>query len=99
MKKAAAYAVLLVTAYFFFFGGDYSFLDLWRLKRQHQQELVELEAVRAQVAELEQKADSLAHDSATLERLAREQYGLIKEGERLYRFAAPEDSTEAAQAP
>ncbi len=92
MKKAAAYAVLLVTAYFFFFGGDYSFLDLWRLKKQHEQELVQLQAVRARVAELEQKADSLTHDSATLERLAREQYGLIKEGERLYRFAEPDSA-------
>ncbi len=98
MKKAAAYAVLLVTAYFFFFGGDYSFLDLWRLRKQHQQELVELQAVRSQAAELEQKADSLAHDSATLERLAREQYGLIKEGERLYKFAEP-DSAKADTAP
>ena len=39
-----------------------------------------------QVAALRARADSIQNDSATLERIAREKYGLIKEGERLYRF-------------
>jgi cell division protein FtsB len=76
--------------YFLLFGGEYTFLDLWRLDRQHQRAVAELEAVRVHVAELEEKADSLSTDSAALERLAREQYGLIKDGERLYRFAEPD---------
>jgi cell division protein FtsB len=37
-------------------------------------------------------ADSLQNDSATIERLAREQYGMIREGEILYRFSEPPDS-------
>ncbi|NIP83187.1 MAG: septum formation initiator family protein, partial [Actinobacteria bacterium] len=71
-------------------GGEYTFLDLWRLDREHEQEVVELEAIRVEVQELKQVADSLATDSAALERLAREQYGLIREGERLYRFVEPD---------
>jgi cell division protein FtsB len=93
IRKAAAGAVILGALYFLLFGGEYTFLDLWRLDREHEHEVAELEAIRVEVTELEEKADSLATDSAALERLAREQYGLIREGERLYRFVEP-DTTE-----
>ena len=86
MRKAAAIAALMAAAYFLLFGGEYTFLDLWRIDREYDREVAELEAIKVDVAELEATADSLASDSAALERLAREQYGLIREGERLYRF-------------
>ena len=41
---------------------------------------------------LRARADSLENDPAAVERLAREQYGMIREGEVLYRFVE-EDST------
>ena len=94
IRKTFAGALILAALYFLFFGGDYSFLDLWRLGREYDREVAELQAVRAHVAELRQRADSLATDSATLERLAREQYGLIKEGERLYRFVEPDTTSD-----
>ena len=94
IRKALAGAVIAAALYFLIWGGEYSFLDLWRLERQYEREVAELEAVRAEVAELRERADSLATDSAALERLARERYGLIREGERLYRFVEP-DSGEA----
>ena len=97
MKKLFVGGVLLAAGYFLVLGGEYTFLDLWRLDRAREREEVELEAVRAEVAELEERADSLATDSAALERLAREQYGLIREGERLYRFVEP-DTGEAREA-
>jgi cell division protein FtsB len=46
--------------------------------------------VSGEVDRLQARRDSLLTDSATIERVAREQYGLIRDGERLYRFA---DST------
>lgn len=90
-RKVAVIAAVVGAIYFLAFGGDYTFLDLWRIDREYEKEVAELEAVRVEVAELEATADSLANDSAALERLARERYGLIKEGERLYRFV-PDDS-------
>ncbi len=86
IRKIGAGIIILAAVYFFFLGGEYTFLDLWRIDRAQKQEAVQLEAVRADVTTLQQRADSLATDSATLERIARENYGLIKDGERLYRF-------------
>jgi cell division protein FtsB len=97
IRKLLAGAIVLAALYFLVLGGEYSFLDIWRLDRALETETTELETVRDEVTRLEARVDSLASDSATLERLAREQYGLIKEGERLYRFAEPDtaDTTRA----
>ncbi len=65
-------------------------LDLWRLQRQHEREQAELVRLRDSLAVLRARVDSLESDPAVLERLARERYGLIRDGERLYLFA--EDS-------
>ena len=92
IRKLGAGAVVVGALYFLIFGGEYTFLDIWRLERDHNAEVAALEALRVEVEAMEEKADSLATDSTTLERLAREQYGLIREGERLYRFVEP-DST------
>jgi cell division protein FtsB len=86
IRKLAAAVVAVVALYFLAFGGEYTFVDLWRLDREYATEVAELEAVRVEVRHLEATADSLATDSAALERLARERFGLIREGERLYRF-------------
>ena len=80
--------------YFAVFGGEYSAFEVWRLGREQARETARLEALRDTVAALRAHADSLESDLATLERLARERYGLIRDGERLYRFAP--DSRAAA---
>ena len=92
IRKLGGWALVLAAMYFLFIGGQYTFLDLWRLDRELESEQAALESIREEVADLEQKADSLATDSVTLERLAREQYGLIREGERLYRFVEPDSA-------
>ena len=92
IRKAAAGAVILAALYFLVLGGEYTFLDLWRLQQERERERVELQALRSDVTDLAERADSLATDSAALERLAREHYGLIRDGERLYRFVEPDSS-------
>jgi len=72
--------------YFALFGGDYSYFELQRVRREQAAEQLRLEQSRAEVEALRAREDSLLHDSATIERIARERYGLIREGERLYRF-------------
>lgn len=79
--------VLGVAGYFAVFGGEYSWLDLRRLEKERRAQETAVKATRKDVAALRAHADSLERDSLALERLAREKYGLIREGERLYRFA------------
>ena len=73
-------------AYYALFGGEYSLFEARKLEKERAREQQRLAETRQEVSVLRARADSLEHDSATLERIAREKYGLIKEGERLYRF-------------
>jgi cell division protein FtsB len=73
-------------AYYAVFGGEYSLMEARKLERERKLEQQRLAETRREVNTLRARADSLERDSATLERIAREKYGLIKEGERLYRF-------------
>jgi cell division protein FtsB len=73
-------------AYYALFGGEYSLMEARKLERERAREAELLTQTRQEVSVLRARADSIQRDSATLERIAREKYGLIKEGERLYRF-------------
>ena len=73
-------------AYYALFGGDYGYFEVKGLEKQRAEEEARVQALHVEVAQLRSRADSLAKDSGTLERVAREKYGLIKNGEKLYRF-------------
>ncbi|HUF12275.1 MAG TPA: septum formation initiator family protein [Longimicrobiales bacterium] len=90
-----ALALLLAAAlYYALFGGEYSVFEVRRLGQRVAEEQARLDSLRAEVDSLEARAALLADDSATIERIARERYGMIRPGERLYRFVE-EDSAEA----
>jgi cell division protein FtsB len=82
---------LLLAGYYAVFGGEYSIMDVRRARAARVAEEAEVERLRAENDSLRALVDSLANDPATLERLARERFGLIRDGEVLYRFA-PADS-------
>ena len=99
MKRLILPALIGLSLYFALFGGEYSFFEVRRVRSER----VELES---RLAELERANDSLRTwaealeaDSATIERLARERYGMIRPGEVLYRFAEPADSVRDAERP
>jgi len=92
--RIALAAVLGVALYYALFGGEYSVFELRRLSRRVIEEQARLDSLRAEVDSLEARVDSLENDSATIERIARERYGMIRPGERLYRFV--EEDTAAA---
>jgi cell division protein FtsB len=79
--------LLIGAGYFAVFGGDYDVFDLRRVRRERALEEQRAREVSIEVEALRARRDSLANDSATIEHIAREQYGLIRDGERLYRFA------------
>ncbi len=99
LRRILPAAVAAAGIYFALFGGEYGFFALRRLERQKVREEAEVEALRAEVDSLRARQDSLENDPATLERIARERYGMIRKGERLYRFtdcAPAADSTGTA---
>jgi len=67
-------------------AGEYSTVDWLQVRSQLAQERDSVESMRAQVDSLARVARALENDPATQERAAREQFGLIRNGEILYRI-------------
>jgi len=67
-------------------AGEYSTVDWLKVRSQLAQERDSVESLRAQVDSLARVARALENDPATQERVAREQFGLIRNGEILYRI-------------
>ena len=76
-------AVLVLVAVL---AGEYSTIDWLKVRSQLSQERDSVESLRAQVDSLARVARALENDPATQERAAREQFGLIRNGEILYRI-------------
>lgn len=73
--------------YFAVFGGEYSVFEVRQARAEQAREAAELEALHAVNDSLSAWADSVESHPETVERLARERFGMIKPGEVLYRFA------------
>jgi len=73
-------------------GGEYSSLDLWRMRRQVGREQRAIVRLRHDVDSLTQAAGALKTDSATQERVARESFGMIRPGEMLYEVVPPDSA-------
>ena len=87
MTRIVFPAVLLLAGYYAVFGGEYSVADLDRTRVQVEQAAVELAELETDARRLEARVTALETDPRTLERLAREDIGMIRDGEVLYRFA------------
>lgn len=89
MRTWALVVVAGLAAYFALFGGEYTVPELRALDRRAETLRLEVAALRTEVDSLAEFAGRLERDPATLERVARERYGMIKDGEVLYRFVEP----------
>ena len=94
-RRILAGAALAVAAYYALWGGEYSVFDLLTLERDTRDAQAALARTRGEVDSLRGEAKRLEDDPATLERVARERFGMIREGEVLYRFV-PVDSAGGA---
>jgi cell division protein FtsB len=95
LKRFLLPSVVGLALYFALFGGEYSVFEARRARVERDQALEALAELRRVNDSLTAWADSLQTDPATLERVARERFGLIRDGEVLYRFTEP-DSGEVA---
>ncbi len=87
LRKLLFPAILGLAVYYALFGGEYTVLDVKRV----QAETVEARELLAQLKDatesLGASAEALENDPRTLEKLARERFGMIRSDEILYRFA------------
>lgn len=92
IKRLVLPTLLGLAVYYALFGGEYSLWELRKARREIQVQEQELSLLKEEVAFLRARADSLENDSATLERIARERFGMIRDGEVLYHLPEPSDS-------
>jgi cell division protein FtsB len=92
MKRYVWWGLIIIALYFAVQGGEYSTWDLYQQERRKG-------TLARQVDSLQHQVDSLGHflglvktDSATMERIAREEFGMVRgDKEILYRFSESPD--------
>ncbi len=92
MKRLIPPALIGLSVYFALFGGEYYVFEVRRVRAERAELEETLVALERTNDCLRAWAEALQSDSATIERLARERYGMIREGEVLYRITDPVDS-------
>lgn len=86
-----AIAIWLGSAILLGDAGLVSILQMRGMRESLHQEIETLEQTKAETIELE---DSLENDPLTVERVARERYGMIRDGEIRYHVELPEEDEE-----
>jgi cell division protein FtsB len=90
--RLLAGGILAVAGYYALWGGEYSAFHLVQLRKERLAAAAELRDLRAETDSLTALAEGLETDDAEIERIARERFGMIRDGELLYRFV-PADSS------
>ena len=70
---------------FGFFGGEYSTPDWWQVKGQIHEGEAAIARLQGEIDSLTAWAEAVEADSAHQERVAREKFGMIRDGEHLFR--------------
>jgi cell division protein FtsB len=85
-------AAFLAAGAFALLGGEYSTFDLITLTRQTREEAVKVADLQRTVDSLAVAARAIERDPRVQERVARESFGMVRDGEYLYKLVAPSDS-------
>jgi cell division protein FtsB len=87
---------LLVIAAFVFAveGGEYSTLDLWKQRKHKLALTAETDSLAKVVDSLRRESRKVQTDPATQERIAREQFGMVRgDKEIVYRLGSPDTAS------
>jgi len=84
--RLAGLIALVALVAFAILGGEYSTLDWLTLRRQVRDERAAVRAIEAELDSLAKLARDLENSPAAQERAAREGFGMIRDGEILYRL-------------
>lgn len=96
-RKRRPYGRLLLLLGFLFIchtylGGDYGLLKMWSQHREIEKLKSEIHRLRAEQQDLKQECLWLETDTLYIEKKAREELGMVREGERVYQFVPKADS-------
>ena len=94
----AAVAALAFALYFAIQGGEYGTTHLLELRRDVAREEAQVARLEQVVDSLERAARAIRQDPRTQERVAREAFGMIREGEHLFRIV-PADTGRSSVPP
>ncbi len=72
-----------------FSAGEYSTADWWKVRQRLAGERQAVSDLRRELDSLARRARAIETDPATQERVAREEFGMIRDGELLYRIVPP----------
>jgi cell division protein FtsB len=94
MKRYVWWGLIALALYFAVQGGEYSTRDLFVLQRRERALTRQVDSLRRQVDSLGRFLKLVKTDSATMERIAREEFGMVRgDKEILYRFGdSPENN-------
>ena len=85
--------MLLAVVAFAVQGGEYGTTDLFRQRAKKRQIQASIDSLQREVDSLTRLKGAILTDPALQERIAREEFGMIRgDKEILYRFAEPKDS-------
>lgn len=79
-----------VVIIWFLFIDTYSLLTRYQLSQRKETLKAKTEKLEAETRQLKEKINALQNDPDLLERIAREEYGMKKEGETVYKIKARE---------
>jgi cell division protein FtsB len=87
-------ALVIASALLFAFqGGEYSTMDLWRQRQRKVRLQAETDSLSREVDSLRQVVKAVQTDRATQERIAREEFGMVRgDKEIIYRLDGQVDS-------
>lgn len=94
-RRLISFGVLGLALYFVVAGGEYSISDARGADAKLVERRAEITAMREEIDSLRNRIEALRNDDEVLERVARERYGFIRDGEYLYRITEPETQADS----
>jgi len=88
-RRLALWGFWLFAAFGAVQGGEYGTTDLLRQRGRVREARARVDSLERVVRELREQKRLVESDPVTQERIAREEFGMVREGELLYRFVDP----------
>ena len=81
---------IVFAVYFALQGGEYSTIDLFRQRQRERMLTAMIDTLKHDVDSLKALKRLVESDPATQERIARENFGMVRDNELLFRFLDPD---------